>query len=77
MWSVLAYCLIFTITGSIFVGLSVYIDTMVENLQLTLRQLDQVEPKRIRSSYVNAIRFHYEIIEYDSRSFYFGIYLVA
>lgn len=50
---------------------------MAEDLQTTLRLLDQAEPKRIRPIYINAIRFHYEIIEYDSRAFCFKNYVVS
>lgn len=41
-----------------------YIDGMADDIQATLKQLDQTEVEDMWSQFVDAIRFHNEIIDY-------------
>lgn len=61
-----SYNICFIPTGSLFVGMYLYIDGMADDIQATLKQLDQAEAECMWSTYVNEIHFHNEIIEYES-----------
>lgn len=67
VFSVVPYCLIFTIIGSVFVGIYIYILAMVEDLQAILRRIEHTKPECMWPTYVNQIRFHNEICKYAQR----------
>lgn len=60
------YCLILLTTGSLYVGMYLYINGMADDLQETLQQLAEAKQEHMWPTYVDEIRFHNEIIEYDN-----------
>lgn len=68
--SAFPYFLTLVVIASFCVGVDFYINEMVTDLQATLKQLDVNDVENIWSTYVNEIRFHAEIIKYDSKLFY-------
>lgn len=63
--SVLIYPLIISTIASFFVGICLYVASMVKDLEETLMALDKSngDHPEMWSIYVNEIRFHIEIIE--------------
>lgn len=59
------YTLSILCTGSIYVGIYLYINGMAEDLHGTLKRLDQAEAEDLWPTYVEEIRFHSEILEYE------------
>lgn len=51
-------------TGSLYLGIYLYINGMADDLQATVEKLDQVEPEDMWATYVEEIRFHNEITGY-------------
>lgn len=63
------YNLCLLATGSLYVGMYLYINGMADDLFATLKQLDRVKVGDMWQIYVNEIRFHNSIIEYDVKYF--------
>lgn len=61
------YNLTVSSVGAFFVGVFMYMNEMVGDIQTTLQNLDKTAAADMWPTYVDAIRFHNDIMEYDHR----------
>lgn len=70
LFSAIPYNLSLLSIGSLYGGVYLYINGMADDLQATLKQLDQTEVEDMWPHFVDAIRFHNKIIEYGPELFF-------